>query len=92
LIDEPDDGLAPVIPPEIVPMVQVNVLGVEAVNEILGLVLLQIFAVLAIVIEGFGFTVTVIIYGKPAQLPVVAVGVTMYCTVPEVELLGLVNV
>jgi hypothetical protein len=78
LIVEPDDALAPEIDPVIVPMVQVNVLGAEAVNEILGPVPLQIVAVLAVVTEGFGFTVTVIVYGVPAQLPVVAVGITIY--------------
>jgi hypothetical protein len=78
LIVEPDDALAPVIDPVIVPMVQVYVLGAEAVNEILGPVPLQIVAVLAVVTEGVGFTVTVIVYGVPAQLPAVAVGVTIY--------------
>jgi hypothetical protein len=64
--------------PVIVPTVQLNELAAEAVNEILGSVPLQIVAVLAVVTEGFGFTVTVIVYGVPAQFPAVAVGVTMY--------------
>ena len=74
-----------------VPMVQANVLAADAVNEILGPVPLQMVAVLAVVTEGFGFTVTVIVYGKPAQLPVEDVGVTMYSTDPAVALLGLVS-
>jgi hypothetical protein len=78
LIISPDDALAPVIPPVIVPMVQLNELATEAVNGILGPVPLQVVAVLAVVTEGLGFTVTVIVYGVPAQLPAVAVGVTMY--------------
>jgi hypothetical protein len=40
---------------------------------------------------GVGFTVTVIVNGDPAQFPVVDVGVTIYCTVPEVVPLGLVR-
>jgi energy-converting hydrogenase Eha subunit C len=44
-----------------VPMVQANVLGAEAVNEILGSVPLQIVAVLAVVTEGFGFTVVAVL-------------------------------
>ena len=75
-----------------VPMVQANVLAADAVNEILEPVPLQIAAVLAVVTAGVGFTVTVIVYGKPAQLPVEDVGVTMYSTDPAVELLGLVRV
>jgi hypothetical protein len=43
------------------PIVQLNVLGTEAVNEILVPVPLQIKAVSSEVTEGFGFTVTVIV-------------------------------
>jgi hypothetical protein len=92
LIVDPDDVLAPVIPPEIVPIVQPNVLGVEAVNEILGPEPLQMVAVLAVDIEGFGSTVTIIVSGLLAQLPELAVVVTMYSTEPVVELLGFVSV
>ncbi len=60
MIVDPDPLLAPVIPPVIVPIVQANELGVEAVNEILGPVPLHIVAVFAVVTEGVGFTVTVI--------------------------------
>jgi hypothetical protein len=41
---------------------------------------------------GATFTVTVIVVDAPAQEPNVAVGVTLYCTVPAVELLGLERV
>lgn len=33
----------------------------------------------------------VIVYGSPTQEPVTDVGVTIYCTIPESELLGLVS-
>ncbi len=92
MIVAPDPALAPVIDPVIVPTVQENELGAEAVNEILGPVPLHIVAVFAVVTEGFGLTVTVIVYGAPSQLPAVAVGVTMYSTVPVAESLVLVRV
>ena len=74
----PDPLLAPVIPPVMVPTVQLKVLGVEAVNEILGPDPLQIVAVAAEVTVGRGFTVTVIVCGVPEQVPALAVGVTIY--------------
>jgi hypothetical protein len=92
LIVDPDPALAPVIDPVIVPIVQTNVLGAEADNEILGPVPLHIVAVFAEVTEGFGFTVTVMVYAAPVQLPALEVGVIMYCTVPELASLGLVSV
>jgi hypothetical protein len=79
------------MPPLIVPMVHANVLGALAVSAILVLVLLQIAVVAAFVTAGVGFTVTVIVYGAPTQLPVTEVGVTMYWTVPATALLGLVS-
>lgn len=70
---------APVIPPVIVPIVQLNVLGAVAASEILGLVPEQIAAVFAVVTTGVGLTVTVILYGVPAHEGVaVDVGVTTY--------------
>ena len=54
LIVVPLPALAPVTLPEIVPIVQTNVLGEEAANVILGLVPLQIVAVLADVTVGIG--------------------------------------
>jgi hypothetical protein len=42
-------------------MVQANVLGAEDVNPILGLEPLHIDAVFAVVNDGFGLTVTVIV-------------------------------
>jgi len=76
LIVPPLDALAPVIPPVIVPIVHVYVLGVLTVNDIFGLVLLQILEVAEFVTTGLGLTVTVIVVAVPAQLPIVAVGVT----------------
>jgi hypothetical protein len=84
--------VAPVMPPVTVPMVQVKLLGVVAVSEMFGLVLLQIATAAGLVIAGVGFTVTVMVNGAPAHEPVVDVGVTMYCIVPAVELLGLTSV
>jgi hypothetical protein len=83
---------APVMLPVTVPIVHVKVLEVLADNARLGLVLLQIASVAELVTTGLGLTVTVIVNGEPAHPPVVEVGVTIYCTVPAVELLGLVRV
>jgi hypothetical protein len=81
------------MPPVIVPIVQVNVLAAVEVNAILVADPLQIAAVFAVVTAGVGLTVTVIVYGAPGQAGVaVDVGVTIYCTVPGVALLGLVRV
>jgi len=75
-----------------VPMVQLNVLGTDAPKAILGDVALHVVAVLSVVTTGVGFTVTVIVYAGPGHELPVAVGVTIYCTVPAVVLPGLVNV
>src|SRR6266542_5270044 len=75
-----------------VPMVQLNVLPALAVKPILVEVPLQMVFVAAVVTTGVGFTVTVMVKGLPVHEPAVEVGVTMYCNVPAVELLGLVNV
>ena len=80
------------MPPVIVPIVHVNVLGALAVKLILGPAPLQVVAVLAVVTTGFGFTVTVMVKGVPGHEFTVEVGVTIYCTVPAVVLLGLVSV
>ena len=75
----PDPAVAPVMPPLMVPTVQVNVLAVVAVNAMLVVPPLQIAAVFAVVTTGVGFTVTVIVYGAPGQAGVaVDVGVTIY--------------
>jgi hypothetical protein len=50
----PDPALAPVILPIIVPIVQVKVLGAEAVRVILGELPLQIAAVFVLVTTGRG--------------------------------------
>ena len=57
----PDPALAPVMPPVIVPMVQVNVLGTVAVRLIFGPVPLHVAAVLAVVTTGVGCTVTIML-------------------------------
>jgi hypothetical protein len=66
------------MPPVIVPIVQAKVLGAVAAKVMFGPVALQIAAVAAFETAGVGLTVTVIVYGAPTQLPVTAVGVTMY--------------
>ena len=55
----------------------VNVEAMLLVNGTLTVAPLQIVAVLALVIAGVGFTVTVTVCGVPAQLPPVEVGVTV---------------
>jgi hypothetical protein len=92
LIVDPLPAEAPVIPPEIVPIVQAKLLGTLAVREILGLVPLQVAAVAGLVTAGFGLTVITMEYGAPAHVPVVDVGVTRYSTEPAVVVLGLVSV
>jgi hypothetical protein len=76
LIVFPEPLLAPVIPAETVPIVHVKLLTTLAVNAMFGLVPLHVTAVLAVVTTGVGVTVTVIVYGSPAHVPVVDVGVT----------------
>ena len=90
-IVEPELALAPVIPPVIVPMVHAKLLATLAVNEIFGLVPLQVLAVAEFVIAGLGLTFTVMVKAVPAHAPVVEVGVTKYSTVPAVVLLGSVS-
>ena len=87
----PEPALAPVIPPVIVPIVQLKLLAALAVKLIPGPVPLHIKYDDALVTAGFGFTVTVIVNAAPGQLPVVATGVTIYSTVPAVALPGFVN-
>jgi hypothetical protein len=89
----PLEALAPLMLPVMVPTVQVNVLAAVAVRAILVAVALHMVAMFEVVTTGVGLTVTVIVYGVPAQAgEVVEVGVTMYWTVPAVALLGLVSV
>jgi hypothetical protein len=92
LIRLPPPAVAPVMPPEMVPIVQVKLDGALEVMEIFGLVALHIATVAGLVITGVGFTVIVIGVAVPAQLPAVDVGVTRYCMVPAVALLGLTSV
>lgn len=76
MIVGPDPALAPVMPPTIVPTVQVKLLGTVEVREILGPDPLQVLALVELVTVGAGLTVTVIVYCGPEQVP--AVGVTRY--------------
>lgn len=75
---EPDPALAPVIPPVIVPTVQLNVLGVDEVRLMLVVAPLQIVAVATVVTDGLGLTVTVIVKAVPVHDPVTEVGVIIY--------------
>lgn len=84
--------LAPVMPPIFAPIVHEKLLGAEAIKPMLVLPPLQIFAVLADVMTGAGFTVTVIVNGAPIQDPAIEVGVTTYATVPDTVVLGLVRI
>jgi hypothetical protein len=54
LIVEPEPALPPVMPPDIVPIVQVNVLGTEEVRAMLGPVPLQVDATDPLVTAGLG--------------------------------------
>jgi hypothetical protein len=80
--------------PETAPIVQLKVLFplVLAVSAICEELPVQTLAVFAVVTTGVGLTVTVMVYGFPGHEPAVGVGVTIYCTVPAAELLGLVSV
>jgi len=92
LMVPPDPALAPVIPPVIAPIVHAKVLGAELVRTMFGPVPLHVLAVAALVTAGVGLTVTVMVKADPTHKPVTDVGVTKYCTVPDVALLGFVNV
>jgi hypothetical protein len=61
LIVVPLPEVAPVIPPLIVPIVQLNVLDALAVSAMFGLVLLQMASVAGLVTAGVGLTVTVMV-------------------------------
>ena len=73
------------------PMVQAKLLGVLDVKDIAVEPPLQMLLEIELVTTGIGFTVTVIVYGLPIQVPPVDVGVTTYSTVPNNELLGLLS-
>ena len=61
MIVVPDPPTAPVILPVTAPTVHKKVLGAVEVNTILVLVPLQMAAVFAVVTDGLGLTVTVIV-------------------------------
>jgi hypothetical protein len=92
LIELPEPELAPVMPPVIVPVDQIKLLGALEVKLIFVLAPLHILTVGEFVTAVDGFTVTVIVYGKPAQKPTEEVGVIIYWTVPDAELLGSTSV
>ena len=75
---EPEPALAPVIPPVIVPIVQLNELAALDVKPRFVLEPLQILLVVAFVTAGIGLTVTVIVNVGPVHPPVVDIGVTKY--------------
>jgi hypothetical protein len=58
---DPEPESAPVMLPVTVPIVQVKVLGMDAVKAMLGAEPLQIVAVGAVSMDGAGLTVTVIV-------------------------------
>lgn len=64
-IEVPVEGLAPVMPPVIVPTVQLKVPEADAVKGMFVVSPLQIVAVDGDVETGLAFTVTVMEYGKP---------------------------
>ena len=67
-IVDPLDALAPVIPPVIVPIVQLKVVPVTLLfNVILVAVPLQFVVGLAVVTSGAGFIVTTMFIGVPGQ-------------------------
>ena len=72
------------------PIVHAKLLETLAVKAILGLVPLHVVAIVLLLTDGAEFTVTVIVEGFPTQLPVVEVGVMIYCTLPFV-IFGLLN-
>lgn len=73
-------------------MVQLKVLFTEAVRIVFQLSPLQIAAVDALVTKGFGSTLIIIVLLEPVQVPLDAMGVTMYSIVPVVEFDGLLSV
>src|SRR4051812_25569031 len=88
----PEPGVAPVMPPVMVPIVQEKLLETLAVKLRFVPVPLQMVAVLAFVTAGGGFTVAVMVNGLPTHEPAVEVGVTIYCTDPAEEVLELVSI
>ena len=88
----PEPELAPLILPDMLPMVQEKLLATLEVNVIFGLTPLHVGAVAVLVTNGIGFTVTVMVDEFPTHPPEIEVGVTIYCTLPADVLLGLLNI
>jgi hypothetical protein len=73
----PEPAEAPVIPPVLVPNVHAKLLAVLAVRLTPGLVPLQVLAVVELVTDGVGFTVTVISVADPVHELETDVGITL---------------
>ena len=78
MIVTPELAIAPVIPPVIAPIVQEKLLATLEVKDMLGPEPLQVLALAALVTNGTGFTITVMVYTEPTQVPEVDVGVIKY--------------
>ena len=78
MIVVPELAEAPLILPEIVPMVHEKLLEILDVKAIFGLVFPQLLYAAALVTEGEGLTVTVIVKGIPTHPLPVEVGETRY--------------
>lgn len=64
----PEPAIAPVIPPVIFPIVQLNVLGISEVSVILGPVPLQVLAVAEFVTRGMGIAIELLmLLGKAEE-------------------------
>ena len=79
------------MPPVMVPTDHVKLLGKLEVRFIFGLSPLQIVVDGAFVTTMAGFTLIVMEYGAPAQVPYIETGVTKYSTNPERVELGFVS-
>ena len=81
-MDEPEVADAPVIDPVFVPNVHAKLLAALAAKLIPGPVPLHVLAVVEVVTDGLGFTVTVMVNVAPTHAPAAPeVGVTVYVTV-----------
>ena len=88
----PDPELAPDMPLDAVPTVQLKLAEAVDVNGMLSGKPLHTLTFVWLVNAGPGLTVTVIVSDDPEHPPVWDVGVTMYCTLPGVLLLVFASV
>ena len=77
-MEDPAPAPAPVIPPEMIPTVQVKVLGMEAVRLMFDDEPLHMPIAAELVTTGAGLTVTMMVRGIPTQEVATEVGVTIY--------------